>query len=95
MAPPSSSAPLASRFGCAGLLATTLVSCLLLGANGWVAHRLMIQLQNSTPDWIGRPKMAQVAVFVLPVIFLVVEWWIIDWFRDAWTWRRSQRNGNS
>ena len=82
---------LVTRIGCAAMLATTIVTCLLLAVNGWIAHRLVLQLQNATPDWIGRPKMSQAAVFILPVVLLVIEWCCIDLVRDAVGGRRSQR----
>lgn len=87
MAPPNS--PPTIRIGCGAMLVTTIVTCVLLAVNGWIAHRVVLQLQGLTPDWIGRPKMAQAAVFILPVAFLVMEWWIIDWVRDVWNASRS------
>lgn len=88
----ATSPPSPSRSGCGGLLLTTLVTCLALVPNGWIAVVLVSSLRGVTPLLLESPKVAQVFVFVVPVLLIVIEWWVFDRLRDIWNERRSRRS---
>lgn len=78
------------RSGCLGMLGTALLTCLLLVPNGWLALTVIQSLRTVMPNLLESPKLVQVVVFVLPMLLLVIEWWLFDKIRDHWRARRGQ-----
>ncbi|MFO0870456.1 MAG: hypothetical protein U0935_16130 [Pirellulales bacterium] len=78
------------RSGCLGMLGTALLTCLLLVPNGWLALTVIQSLRTVMPNLLESPKLVQVVVFVLPMLLLVIEWWLFDKVRDRWRARRGQ-----
>lgn len=57
-----------------------LLSALLLLLNGSLTLILLGSLANVGPDWIHQPGMLQFALLTLPLVMLVAEWMVWDFF---------------
>src|SRR5690606_36894742 len=68
-----------STFGVCGFaVASVTFGCLLLVLNGGVVAAVYFALAESGPLWMRNRSLAQFALFVGPVLLLVLEWALID-----------------
>jgi hypothetical protein len=77
-----------TRIGCGFLVVAALLTCVLLGINGLIVMNLVnAVLPTLPPEWRHNSRIAQAAVFVGPLVLLVIEWWVcdvtIDWLKPA------------
>jgi hypothetical protein len=75
-----------ARVGCGFLLVSALLTCVLLGINGLIMMNLVNAILPTLPaEWRHQTRIGQAAVFVGPLVLLLIEWWIcdvtIDWLR--------------
>ena len=75
-----------ARVGCGFLLVSALLTCVLLGINGLIVMNLVNAVLPTLPaEWRHQMRVGQAAVFVGPLVLLLIEWWIcdvtIDWLR--------------
>ena len=70
-----------NRLGRAGCLLT----CVLLAINGLIVMNLVNAVLPTLPGEFRDHRVAQAAVFLGPLVLLVIEWWVcdvaIDWLR--------------
>ena len=76
------------RIGCGFLLVAALLTCVLLAINGLIVMNLVNAIMPTLPDeWRNARAVPQAAVFLGPLVLLVVEWWIcdvtLDWLQPA------------
>jgi hypothetical protein len=88
MAQTPKQSPPRTRIGCGFLVVASLLTCVLLGINGLIVMNLVnAVLPTLPPEWRHNSRIAQAAVFVGPLVLLVIEWWIcdvtIDWLKPA------------
>jgi hypothetical protein len=80
--PPASSKP---RVGCGFLFVSAALTCVLLAINGLIVMNLINAILPTLPDEWQQPRIAQAAVFLGPLVLLVIEWWVcdvaLDWLR--------------
>jgi uncharacterized membrane protein YhdT len=77
-----------SRFGnggCGFLVATCVASCCFLAINTKLVQILFAWLAPLGPEFLSRPRWAQLVLFVGPVLLLVCEWWLADQIVDRLT----------
>jgi hypothetical protein len=75
-----------ARIGYGFLLVSAGLTCVLLAINGLIVMNLVnAMLPSLMGDWRNPKHFGQAAVFIGPVVLLVIEWWIcdvvIDWLR--------------
>jgi hypothetical protein len=80
-----------SRSGCLPLLITSIIACLLLIPNGWVAVVLVNSYRMAAPERLENAKLVQAILFVLPFLLLLLEWWLFDRLWDFCTQRFSKK----
>lgn len=81
------------NLGCGFLLATLLVTCVLLVLNGLIVSNVFNASRESLPEFLQDRRWSQAIVFLAPVLMLVVQWWAYDVAVD-WLWpTRSKRSG--
>ena len=80
----TSSSPKA-RVGCGFLCVSAILTCVLLAINGLIMMNLVNAVLPTLPEQWNEPRVAQAAVFLGPLLLLVIEWWVcdvaIDWLR--------------
>jgi hypothetical protein len=74
--------------GCITATTSALLSCLLLVINGAFVMALLSVVAASGQNWITNEKLSQFLLFSVPVILLLIQWWLIDTLR--WILRRRQ-----
>ena len=67
-----------TRIGCGFLLVAALLTCVLLAINGLIVMNLVNAIMPTLPDEWKNARVAQAAVFLGPLMLLVIEWWICD-----------------
>ncbi len=72
--------PAASRDGCGYLITTCFFTCVFLLINGRLAYVFYHWLAPRGPELMLHPRFTQFALFVTPVLMLVVEWYLADVF---------------
>lgn len=72
----------APRSGCLLMLLACAAACLMFVANGIVFSAIYTQLAPRGPEWLRHAKVAQVLMFVTPLLMLIAEWWVLDQLRD-------------
>jgi len=77
-----------SRLGCGFLVVSAVLTCILLGINGLIVMNVVTAVMPLFSESTHRPRIAQAAVFLGPVVLLFIEWWICDVTLD---WLRPQR----
>ena len=77
-----------SRLGCGFLLVSAVLTCILLGINGLIVMNVVTAVMPLFSEVAQRPRLAQAAVFLGPVVLLFIEWWICDVTLD---WLQPQR----
>jgi hypothetical protein len=74
-----------SRLGCGYLLATVLVSCLLLVFNALIVRNVYFTTAEGLPELLRERRWSQAILFLGPIVLLVVQWWAydvtVDWLR--------------
>lgn len=68
--------------GCGFIVVTCLVTCLLMIVNGGLVAASYGWLSSVGPSLLRHPRFAQACLFVLPVLLLFVQWWVIDRLLD-------------
>ena len=68
--------------GCLILGATLFIASLLFVVNGVVIGMVYAQISPNGPPWLREAKVAQILMFVGPIVLLVVQWWIFDFVSD-------------
>lgn len=64
--------------GCLFVIASTLLTCLLLFINGGLVQAAYAVLAPTGPALMGNPRVSQFVLFTVPVLLVVVEWVMID-----------------
>lgn len=64
--------------GCLYAGAIAVVTAVMLVINGSVVLGLVRVLARSGNDLLARPDVAQILLFVLPVLMVAVEWKLLD-----------------
>jgi hypothetical protein len=76
-----------TRLGCGFLCVSAILTCVLLAINGLIVMNLVNAVVPTLPPEWREPRIAQAAVFLGPLLLLLVEWWVcdvtIDWLRPA------------
>ena len=70
------------KSGCAPMLLTGVMLCLLVLLNGAVLSVQLATMQRWTESWLGHPKVHQMLGFVAPLIMAVAELWLLDFLVD-------------
>ena len=83
---PSYSAPSPkTRLGCGFLCVSAVLTCIMLAINGLIVMNLVTAVLPTRPEHWRESRLPQAAVFVGPLLLLLIEWWIsdvaIDWLR--------------
>lgn len=73
--------------GCGFALAVTAFSCVLLVMNGGVVAAIYFSVADLGPEVMQDWRAAQAALFVFPVLMLIMQWWLID-VAGSWNARR-------
>lgn len=79
-----------SRLGCGYVLATVLITCVLLVLNGLIVSNVYQTAAGGLPEIFRDRRWAQAIVFLGPVFLLVIQWWAYDVAVD-WLWPRRQK----
>jgi hypothetical protein len=79
------------RDGCGFLLASCIITCCFLVINALLVHSCYYWLAPFAPPVVRTAKVAQFIMFVGPVLLVIVEWWIFDWFVDRLSRERHLR----
>jgi hypothetical protein len=79
------------RDGCGFLLASCIVTCCFLVINALLVHTCYYWMAPLAPPVVRTAKVAQFIMFVGPVLLVIVEWWIFDWFVDRLSRERHLR----
>lgn len=62
--------------------ATLFIASLLFVVNGVIIGMIYAQVSRSGPLWLKQAKVAQILMFVGPVVLLVIQWWVFDLVSD-------------
>lgn len=74
--------------GCLFALASTVVTGVLLFLNGALVLALLESWAPALPSWTRKPEFMQFALFVGPVVLVVLQWMMIDYLRRHLRWSR-------
>ncbi|QDV68138.1 hypothetical protein Poly24_18460 [Rosistilla carotiformis] len=73
------SAKLRGNLGTCGFaLASAVFGCLLLILNGGVVAAVYFAIAEDGPEWMRNRSLSQFALFVGPVLLLILQWTLID-----------------
>lgn len=75
--------------GCGYLLATCIVTCFLLMLNSAIVSNFYPALAAAGPSFMRHPRVAQMFMYLGPVVLIFFEWWIVDVVVDLVTPNRS------
>lgn len=64
--------------GCLFVVASTLLTCLLLFFNGGLVQAAYAMIAPSGPALMQNPRVSQFVLFLGPVLLVVIEWVMID-----------------
>ena len=64
---------------CGFALASALFGCLLLVLNGGVVAAIYFAIAENGPQWMRNRSLSQFALYVGPVLLLILQWTMIDW----------------
>lgn len=64
--------------GCLFIIASTLLTCVLLFINGGLVQAAYAMLAPTGPIWMHKPSVSQFVMFLGPVLLVVIEWVMID-----------------
>ncbi|HBJ37270.1 MAG TPA: hypothetical protein DDZ51_21445 [Planctomycetaceae bacterium] len=67
--------------GCLLILASALLSCVLLFLNGGLTMALINAVGERGYNWLNDDRITQFLVLVGPVLLLVIQWTMIDYLR--------------
>ncbi len=86
-----------ARVGCGFLCVSAILSCVLLAINGLIVMNLVNAILPTLPEQWNDTRVAQAAVFLGPLILLVMEWWVcdvaLDWLRPIQRPPKNERSG--
>jgi hypothetical protein len=93
---PTQSSPSSFRNGCLWMVATMLVSGILLFLNAIFSVSLYFGIVSQLPDsedswkvWLENSSVSQAVMFVSPILLLAVQWMLIDALFDHMNSRNS------
>jgi hypothetical protein len=66
------------RDGFRFVLLTCLLTCLLLAVDGVLVSGIYTQLALEDGIWNRYPKLTQAIAFAIPLLLVVIQWWLID-----------------
>ncbi|QDS92884.1 hypothetical protein FF011L_16380 [Roseimaritima multifibrata] len=75
--------------GCLPIAGITIAAALLLYVNGGVVKACYDALAEQYPRTFGKEDVAQIVMFVAPVLLLIVEWTTLDFLRRMLFSRRA------
>ena len=85
--PSRTSPPAKTRLGCGFLVVSAILTCILLGINALIVTNAYDASRQALPETLRHKGAEQAILFLGPVLFLFIEWWIcdvaIDWLRPA------------
>jgi hypothetical protein len=85
--PPRPPPPPRTRLGCGFLVVSAILTCILLGINALIVTNAYDASRQVLPETLRHKGAEQAILFLGPVLFLFIEWWIcdvaIDWLRPA------------
>ena len=73
--------------GCAIGIGSALFTCLLLYLNGSLVLAVISAVKEPGDTWLNDERVAQCALFLIPVILVVIEWMMIDYVRTRFVRR--------
>ena len=76
------------RDGCGFLILTCLFTCFFLVLNSGLVSRFYPEIAAAGPALLRHPRVAQMLMFLSPVVLLFVEWWLVDFVVETVTPRR-------
>ena len=79
------------RDGCGFLVLTSLITGLFLVLNSALVWRFYPNLAAAGPAFLQHNRIAQMALFLGPVILIFAEWWIVDFVVETLSPRRPRR----
>ncbi|MDP7206292.1 MAG: hypothetical protein QGH11_12030 [Pirellulaceae bacterium] len=82
------------RDGFRFVLGTCAVTCLLLVFNGVLVASIYFHNVGSDGVLDRYPKLTQAAVFMAPIVLVIIQWWIIDVVSRTLARRRENRTGS-
>ncbi len=71
---------LALPAGCFLTLLWAAVMCLMLLINGSLVMAVLDSIPNRAPSWARKPEFVQFMLYFFPVVLVVVQWILIDYF---------------
>lgn len=74
-----------SSDGCGHFLVTGVVSAFFLVINGVLVASLYTLLAPLGPEFLQHPRAAAAIAVAAPLLFVLVEWWLIDWLVDVFS----------
>jgi len=80
------------RDGCGFLILTCLFTCLFLVLNSALVSRFYWEVAAAGPAFLSDPRIAQMLMFLGPVVLLFIEWWIVDFVVETVSPRRRSRD---
>jgi hypothetical protein len=78
--------------GCGFIIFTCLVSCLLMIVNGGLVAAVYQWVAEWGPGLLRQSRVAQATLFVVPVLLLFVQWWLLDHLLDFVRPQRRERS---
>jgi hypothetical protein len=83
-----------TRLGCGFLCVSAVLTCIMFAINGLIVMNLVSAVLPTLPGRWRESWLPQAAVFVGPLLLLLIEWWVsdvtIDWLRPM---RRPPEKG--
>ena len=67
--------------GCAVVMGSVLISCVLLFLNGGLVMALINALHEGGVPWAADERITQFVVLIGPVLLLVIQWMMLDYLR--------------
>ncbi len=74
--------------GCMLAIGSALVTSLMLFINGSLVMAIVSAVQRTSPSWAGSVQLSQFLLFTVPVLFVILEWMMIDYVRTRIRHRR-------
>lgn len=80
--------------GCGYLVLTCIVTCLLLVLNSMVVSDFYPRLAAAGPGFLREPRVAQMFMYLGPIVLIFLEWWLVDLAVEAVTPIRKRQGGD-
>lgn len=83
-------------YGCGSMLLTAIIMIGLITFNSFIVNNLVEQLVLSYAGFTELPRLQRALQIVAPVMILVFQYWIYDFFRDRlWSHANHELSGKS